>query len=391
MKKQRTLCLVIALGTFLLLAPHISAASFVGKVIEVNEGDLITVSNLNRPVRVRLLGIDAPELTQPFGDISRQHLADLVLDKAVMVQYAGYTDDYALKARVTLEDRDICAQMIRDGAAWFEPKAPVFTSADREIYSQSEAAARSERRGLWQLDNPVAPWEFVQASKQPAPVANAVAADSTPRKSSNSSLTTEGLRWATIATARPSGVAASESPENFSASEANGQWRTLRPAGEKFSVLVPVDGKSIDLPVPSGDKMVNFHMYMGRHNTSVYQVMWVTGPTMGESDAEAISGTIQGFLRGMAGGYDSRRGQGAFACETPEPVSISMKGYTGREFDFRECTLPGITRVFTRVVGGERRMYVFGVFYKDRDANATRFLKSFEFLSTEGTTARNKN
>lgn len=390
MKKQRTLCLVIALGTFLLLAPHINAASFVGKVIEVNEGDLITVSNLNRPVRVRLLGVDAPELTQPFGDVAKQHLSDLVLDKVVMVQYAGYTTDYSLMARVTLGDRDICAQMIRDGAAWFDPKGPVFTPADREIYSQSEAAARSERRGLWQLANPVAPWEFVQASERPAPVANPVVADPTPRKSSNSSLTTEGLRWAKIGSVQPSGGNATESPDKFSASETNGLWRTLRPAGEKFSVLVPVDGKSIDLPVPSGDRMINFHIYMGRHNTSVYQVMWLTGPTMGESDADAINGTLEGFLRGMALGYDSRKGQSAFTCEPPEPVSISMKGYTGQEFDFRECTLPGIARVFTRVVGDERRMYVVGVFYKDRDANATKFLKSFEFTS-EGTTARNKN
>jgi endonuclease YncB( thermonuclease family) len=394
MNLPRTLWIAIAFASLLIVAPNVKGASFVGKVIEVNDGDLITVLNLNRPVRVRLLGADAPELTQSFGDVSKQHLSDLVMDKIVTVQYAGYTKDLALIARVLVGDRDICAQMIRDGAAWFDPKSPILTSADGEIYSESQIAARNERRGLWQVDNPVAPWDFVKASKaqvaSPPVTASSASASSAPRKSANSSLTTEGLRWAKIAASQPSAVNATDAGEKYE-TEANGQWRTLRPAGQKFSVLVPVDGKSMSVPIPAGDKMINFHMYIGRQNLSVYQVMWLTGPIMGESDADAINGTIQGFIRGMAGSFEVRNGAGSFQCETPEPRSVSMKGYIGQEFDFQSCTLPGIARVFTKVVGDERRMYVFGVFYKQKDTNIGKFLKSFEFLPAESTTARNKN
>ena len=66
------------------------AASLYGKVIEVNSGDVITIFNLNRPVRVKLLGVDAPELDQAFGDVARKHLSDLVFDKAVLVDYSRH-------------------------------------------------------------------------------------------------------------------------------------------------------------------------------------------------------------------------------------------------------------------------------------------------------------
>jgi len=389
MNKQKTFWATIALASFLFIAPRVSGASFVGKVIEVNEGDIITVSNMNRPVKVRLLGIDAPEMTQAFGAVAKQHLTDLVLDKMVMVQYAGYTKNYALQARVLLDDRDICAQMVRDGAAWFDPKSQVLTPEDGVIYSQSQQAAQSERRGLWQVENPVSPWDFVRASKAQVAPPPVVVANAVPKRSASPGLTTEGLRWGNIAPSQRSAV--NNNIDEEYTPEVNGPWRTLRPGGEKFSVLVPADGKSMTFPIPAGDRVINLNMYLGRQNLSVYQVMWVTGPSMGETDASAIDGTIKGFVRAMASVYEARNGAGSFQCEAPEPTSISMKGFTGLEFDFQACPVNGVARVFTKVVGDERRMYVFGVFYKQRDASVAKFLKSFEFLSTEGVTARNKN
>src|SRR6185436_20017335 len=95
------------------------ASSLTGKVIEVNDGDEITVSNLNRPVRIKLLAIDAPEKDQAFGAAAKQHLFDLVYDKFVTVEYSGIGEHSSLLGRVVLilNNSDICAQMIRDGAA----------------------------------------------------------------------------------------------------------------------------------------------------------------------------------------------------------------------------------------------------------------------------------
>src|SRR5829696_3396615 len=160
--------LAIAASGFL---SEVQASSLFGRVIEVNSGDVITVSNLNRPVRVKLLGVDAPEMDQAFGDVARKHLSDLIYDKSVLVEYSGISAGGSLAGRVLLNNADIGAQMIRDGAAWFDPNnLSRLSETDREVYQQSEKAARSERRGLWQAENPRAPWEFVKAGSRNNPV-----------------------------------------------------------------------------------------------------------------------------------------------------------------------------------------------------------------------------
>src|ERR1044072_1946728 len=156
----RSALLAVAVWTF--TCGYARANSFVGKVIEINDGDEITIFNMNRPVRIRLIGIDAPERNQLFGDIARQHLSDLVYDKVVVAEYSGISGDNSLIGRVLLNDVDIRAQMLRDGAAWFYSRATL-SDSQRDLYFQSEQAARKEHRGLWQSEGAIAPWEFVKA------------------------------------------------------------------------------------------------------------------------------------------------------------------------------------------------------------------------------------
>src|SRR5215207_4332595 len=85
---------------------EVQASSLFGRVIEVNTGDVITVFNLNRPVRVKLLGVDAPEMDQAFGDVAKKHLSDLVSNKSVMVEYSGISADGSLSGRVLLDGTD---------------------------------------------------------------------------------------------------------------------------------------------------------------------------------------------------------------------------------------------------------------------------------------------
>src|ERR1044071_3700207 len=140
---------ILALGIIICGFVSADAASLFGKVIEVNSGDMITIFNLNRPVRVKLMGVDAPEMNQAFGDVAQKHLSDLVFEKSVLVEYAGIAADSSLTGRVFLNDADIGAQMIRDGVAWFDPSnGNRLSETNREVYQQSEQAARSEKRGL---------------------------------------------------------------------------------------------------------------------------------------------------------------------------------------------------------------------------------------------------
>src|SRR5690348_4296216 len=178
------------------------------------------------------MGIDAPEMNQAFGDVAKQHLADLVFEKSVVVEYAGIAADGSLTGRVLLNDADIGAQMIRDGAAWFDPSNGNRLSAnDREVYEQSQQAARNEKRGLWQQENPVAPWEFVKAERmrnRPAPRLRDVIADTQAKRSGPASeLSNLTLMKGTNSV--PLSSAAANNDTTWVRSSARKNWTRLQP------------------------------------------------------------------------------------------------------------------------------------------------------------------
>ena len=64
-------------------------ADISGKVVAVADGDTIKILDSNNVQhKVRLTGIDAPEKSQPFGSVSRKHLASMVAGKNVRVEFS---------------------------------------------------------------------------------------------------------------------------------------------------------------------------------------------------------------------------------------------------------------------------------------------------------------
>jgi endonuclease YncB( thermonuclease family) len=364
---------------FTLFSTSVEASTLFGRVIEVNDGDVITVFNLNRPVRIKLLAIDAPEAGQAFGDLAKKHLSDLVYDKSVLVEYWGIAADGSLVGRVMLDKTDVGAQMIRDGAAWFDASNQGRLSvADRDVYQQSEQAARSERRGLWQAQDPVAPWEFVRAQalrRNPAPNLNSVLPAAKPKRPTPelTNLTLIGSRMASPS----SSPATSEGEAAWAASSGPKNWQPYKPAGENFSAVVPDDGLRKTMSVPFGEQMVDVNVYAARDGWAIYALMWITGPTYGESDRTAIGSTVGGFLEGFAEGYKNRN-HSEFSCEMQGERRFAAGGFSAIEYDLPSCTIPAKVRAYTRVVRGERQMYVGAVFYSQQeDENIARFMKSF--------------
>jgi endonuclease YncB( thermonuclease family) len=390
MPRSKRTTLVLLCAFLCTSAAAVRGASLSGKVIEVNSGDVITISNLNRPVRVRLLGVDAPEVNQTFGDIARKHLADLVYDKSVLVEYAGISGDHSLNGRVLLDGADIGAQMIRDGAAWVDPSNEQRLSAtDREVYQQSELAARNERRGLWQQESPLPPWEFARAvalKTKPVAALNTVTAVRKPAPDRPTpeltSLTLMASRFATAPT--ETHVNSPALPEGFLAPVNGGTWHLLRPAREQFSVLVPEEGDQQTIPLAGLGGVGDGHVYRGRDGRAAFVVTWLTGPTLGESDADAIKSGVAGFLKGFGQ-------QTAFSCESLQnEKDISMHGFTGLEFELGSCTVPVKARVFTRIINGERQLYLAVVLYMEKDDNVSRFINSFTITSPTKSKSSNK-
>jgi endonuclease YncB( thermonuclease family) len=133
-----------------------SAASADGwKVVSVHDGDTLKVLQNGQQTTIRLQGIDAPEIGQPFGSKSRDRLAELTMGKMVVIQ-ADKPDQYGrLLGTVEVNGENVNRQMIADGLAWHYTRY----SKDSGLAS-AERAAREARRGLWADARPVPPWEW---------------------------------------------------------------------------------------------------------------------------------------------------------------------------------------------------------------------------------------
>ena len=151
-------CLLI----YIIPAIGVQAETLVGKVVGITDGDTITVLDADKTEhKIRLMGIDAPEKKQDYGNESKKALSNYIYQKEVTVEYKKQ-DRYKRKVgKIILGKQDICLQMIKDGMAWhykdYEKEQP---KTDRDLYSQAELKAREAKIGLWQDSKASAPSTF---------------------------------------------------------------------------------------------------------------------------------------------------------------------------------------------------------------------------------------
>ena len=135
-----------------------------GTVVGISDGDtLVLLAAGDQRVKIRLGQIDAPERTQPWGNRSRQALAEMVFQQAVRVQVTDIDSYGRTVGTVLLEDLDVNAEMIRRGAAWVYRRYAV----DEHLFVL-EDQARAAKRGLWSLPEPqrIPPWQWRQNERE---------------------------------------------------------------------------------------------------------------------------------------------------------------------------------------------------------------------------------
>lgn len=140
----RTWLLVLSL----LCAGPALAARFEAVVVRVKDGDSIVVERVRekRQSEIRLFGIDAPEIGQPWGIQSRTALRRLVGGKTVTIETTDRDRYGRLVGRVWVGRTYVNAAMAWNGDAWaFTRYGP-----DRAIVD-GHKAAREAGRGLWSL------------------------------------------------------------------------------------------------------------------------------------------------------------------------------------------------------------------------------------------------
>lgn len=140
----------------------IEAATLVGHVVGVTDGDTITVLDATKTqFKIRLAGIDAPEKKQPFGSVSKKSLSDLVFDKVVSIQYDKEDRYGRIVGKVMINGTDANLEQIKRGLAWWYKKYQKEQSQqDRRDYLLAQEYAQSGQIGLWVENTPIAPWDF---------------------------------------------------------------------------------------------------------------------------------------------------------------------------------------------------------------------------------------
>lgn len=126
------------------------------RVVGVNDGDTLTcLDESNQQQKVRLAEIDAPELSQDFGKVSREALATMVFGKTVEVVDDGKDRYGRWIGHLTVNGVDVNRQMIATGNAWHYA---AYSHDDSLAALQSQAQA--QKVGLWAQPSPQPPWEY---------------------------------------------------------------------------------------------------------------------------------------------------------------------------------------------------------------------------------------
>lgn len=146
-----------ALVLFAVISLPVAAfAELSGRVVAVHDGDTLTIVEHGRKVRVRLDGIDAPELAQHYGKSSRSALYRLCRGKSATVAERGKDEEGLVLGTVTCNGVDANAEQVKQGLAWvFRTYLPLGSP----LY-ELETNARLMQRGLWRDQDPVPPWEW---------------------------------------------------------------------------------------------------------------------------------------------------------------------------------------------------------------------------------------
>ena len=127
-----------------------------GRVVDVHDGDTLTVLVDRKEVKVRLEGIDAPELGQRYGNRAKRSLADICIGKHARVSEQNHGHHGRILGVVLCGDVEANSTQVLRGMAWVFDR---YVADGSPLYRlQDDAKAR--QRGLWADRQPVAPWEW---------------------------------------------------------------------------------------------------------------------------------------------------------------------------------------------------------------------------------------
>lgn len=152
------------------------------ETVEVISGDTLSLK-VNRDgewetMKVRIRGIDAPEMNQDGGKRAQMTLSALIQGRKLIAECEDIdTDDNYLCSVATNNRLDTGLYLLERGLVWVDPRSVAYMKSQwQNVYVSAELMARKKHRGLFAGgQQPISPWEWRKT--HPEPVAAAKTAD----------------------------------------------------------------------------------------------------------------------------------------------------------------------------------------------------------------------
>ncbi len=158
--KRGLFLLLLMLTTACLWAKASYPPVIEGRVVGVHDGDTITVLQSERQYKIRLDGIDAPELRQAYGQVAKRFASDFAFGKTARVEVHGVDRYGRYLGEVFVGGLSLNRELVRLGLAWHYKQY----SKD-PILAKLELEARARRIGLWKDAAPEPPWDYRKRKK----------------------------------------------------------------------------------------------------------------------------------------------------------------------------------------------------------------------------------
>lgn len=164
---------------FLVVAAMFASASiasaqrtFPGEVVGIVDGRTVAIKISSGQINVQLQYIEVPDNVPQIRTMVTEHLRDLAVGKTIEYRPRNIMSDRTV-GQLWLNGVDLSQQMLRDGAAWHIPSQ--LSGQERgefDMYAALEAAAKSEKLGIWSAVDLKPTWEravFIQPKNINAP------------------------------------------------------------------------------------------------------------------------------------------------------------------------------------------------------------------------------
>ncbi|WP_394996130.1 thermonuclease family protein [uncultured Helicobacter sp.] len=131
-----------------------------GKIIKVYDGDTITLYANHTKYKIRLYGIDAPELNQNFGKQSQENLQSMCeIGNEAIVEIKNKDRYNRLVGILSCDGINANKKQLESGYAWAYTEY-ISNIQEKLEYNSLQKKAKDLKLGLWSEKNPIKPSEF---------------------------------------------------------------------------------------------------------------------------------------------------------------------------------------------------------------------------------------